>query len=265
MKKYFTVIDLLFAVIVLLIGGFYVVNKMVKRTVWVPVRIQITNDENGSEWARPGYWVIGPLALNQKATNSLGKDVAQITDIESVDGGNYQRIGFITVNLLTSYDSRRKMYFYDYQPLQIAQGIQLDFNNSHIKGLVTNIGSQQPTTRMMTVECKAIGVNPWEADALKPGLEAKDSMGRTVAQIMSMDATQSEIIHLSSDRVSRAVIVPGLDPYHKDLTLRVQLKITNQNNANYYVDGANIKVGGEVWLQFPQVIGKSFQISKIIN
>ena len=204
------------------------------------------------------------MSIGQKSYNTFGQKIAEITDLHIYDIGASRRLSFIDVTLMASFDKRRQIYLYNFQPLQIGKPLDLTFGESNVRGLVTHIGSDELTYTDKEIEVQLFAVYPFEADSYKKGLQVKDSQGRVMAEIESAEVKIAQSYEFF-DEAKRRFVVKGVDPTRRDVTLRLKIKTIPQNGSYYYIDGAAVKVGGEIWFQFPQTIAKKAIVSKIIK
>lgn len=263
-RNHLNAFDILVIVGFLLILGTLLFFRLSRKTEFVSVRLKLANDEWWWQGNPPDYWLVQNLIIGQKSYNTFGKKIAEISDIHLYDVGASRRLSFVDVTLAASFDKRRQIYLYNFQPLQIGKPLDLTFGESNVRGLVTYIGSDNLGYKDKEIEVKLFAIHPFEANSYKIGLQVKDSLGRVLAQIESVEVSNAKTYEFL-DQARRRFVIKGVDPDRRDVTLRLKIKTILQNEAYYYIDGAAVKVGEEIWFQFPQTVAKKALISKIIK
>ena len=228
----------------------------------VVVRIKLTSQEWWWNPQPPNYWYIGELAVGDIAYNTFGKRVAEVVDIRSFDVGPNRRVGYVELKLKATYDKQRGIYRFNYQPLQIGKPIELTIGKNNILGLVTHIGDKVLKWEETEVDLELYAAYPYVVEALTPGLKAFDSQGRVVAEVISVESRPASAYEFFDTRLRRFML-PGVDPNRRDVSLRLRLTTVRYSGATYFVDDTSIKVGNEIWIQFPDVVVEKGEISKV--
>lgn len=258
------VLDWIIIIVVGVILSAFVVNRLMKKTEWVDVRLKVSSDEWWWQSQPPPYWYVDDLVVGMVAYNSFRQPVAEITDIFSVDDGGPQRRTFIDMKILTQVDERRGMYYYNFQPLQIGKSLDLTFGKQNVRGLVTYIASDMLDYQAMEIELKLLNQHTWVADSYSPGMKMVDTQGRVIAEILDVQTELAKTFEFF-DAAGRRVISPDIDEDRRDVTMRVKVLTWESQGVNIFINGTAIKIGEYLWLQFPQTAIRSAQISKIIS
>lgn len=263
-KKYrINILDILVACIMIAIIGSLLWLRISRKSQWITLRIVISNDELWWEGSPPQWWYVDSVVKGQTSHNSLGETIAEITDVQSFDVGGYRRRAFIDIRVKGSFDTKRQVYLFNYQPLQIGKPLDLTFGKNNIHGIVTYIdsGPQRYMTRVIEVAITA--VRPWVATSYMQGLEMKDSTGRTLAKILSVNILPSQaqkIVEYGPNSQQKYS-----NEFFKDVTLQVQIQTYQSEDRSYFVDRTAIKIGEHIWFQFPQAVIREAVITKIID
>ncbi len=260
--KRLTLLDWIVCAVLLGLLGYFLVNRFAKQEQWVNVRLKISGEE---WWWNPGYpenWYGANLSKDQSAYNSFGKKVAQIQSVENYDAGKANRLIFVNLRLLTTYDKNTRTYTFNYQPLQIGKPMDLTFHQQNVRGLVTYVGNNLAPYTDTTLEVKLLAAYPWEADSLIKGLQMKDLGGNVIATINEVNITDAQVLEIR-DKYGKLIALPAPYNTYRDVTLKVTLKTYAVNNTSFFVDGSAIKVGNKIWIEFEHTAIKDAIISKV--
>lgn len=258
----FNLFDGLVIVVLLVVASSFLWLRLSRKTEWVNLRLVVTNDEWWWQGNPPQYWYADNLRPNQQAYNSFGEKVAEITNVESFDVGAYTRRLYVDVQLKGSYDTKRKIYLYNFQPLQIGKSIDLTFGKNNVRGLITYINDPKVDYVQKKIEVSMRTIRPWVADSYVPGVEMKDSLGRTLARIDSVQTTLAQYYEFSDIRGKTILVV---DPDYRDVTLRLTIATFRSGDTAYFIDRAAIKIGEKIWFQFPNAAIRDAEITKIFE
>ena len=261
-KSPITLFDLLIicAFLVVFIGFFSL--RASKKTQWVTVRLIVSNDEWWSEASPPQWWYVEGLTPGQVSKNSLGDTIAEIVNVDNFDIGQYRRRAFIDIRIKGSFDKKRGVYIYNYQPIQIGKALDFTFGKNNVHGLVTYIDSQPQPYKNRTIEVKLSAVRPWVAQSYTQGLEMKDTQGRVLAAVQSVSiapSTVNEVTELGETQKKFS------GSYYNEVVLVVKIKTYESAGIEYFVDRSAIKVGSRIWFQFPKTIIREAEIIRIIE
>ena len=260
--KRLNLFDYLILIGLLIILGTLLFLRLTRKTETVPVRLKLSNDEWWWQGSPPEFWLVQNLKVGQQSYNTFGKQIAKITDIHSYDVGANRRRSFVDINLEASFDKRRGVYLYNFQPLQIGKPLDLTFGENNVRGLVTYIGSDEQFYTQKEIEVQLFAVYPFEANSYKKGLQVKDFRGRILTTIENVQVSNSQTYEFL-DQNGRKFVIKGSDPARRDVTMRLKINTVLQDGVNYYVDGSAVKIGERIWFQFPQTVAKAAIVSKI--
>ncbi len=233
-----------------------------RKTEWVTVAIRVTNTEWWWPGADPSQWYAAGLKVGDQAFNTFGQPIAEIAKLDLVDVGAAKQRMTVHVRLQVKYDPMKQLYIFNFQPLQVGRPIELGFGEHNLSGVVSAVNTPEEPTTYKTVEIKIIKAKPWEAAELKAGLQEIDRNGEVLSKILAVSTTPN-LTRVYSDIRGEMIQVANSD--FRDVTLTVQLKSHQIDFVWYYVDGAQLKVGDEIWLQFPTVTIKAAQITRLLD
>jgi hypothetical protein len=246
--------------VLLLVIGVFLWQRLNKRAEWINVRLIVANDEWWWEGQQPQWWYVDELKTGEIAHNSFGEKVAEITNVDSFDNGGYKRRAFIDLRLKGSYDKQRQIYIYNFQPLQIGKPLDLTFGKNNIHGLISYIQDMQVAYKDQRIEVRLKQIDTWVADSYKVGMEMKDSQGRTLAKIVSIDVQPYNYFDFSD---IRGQLIQVTNPDYRQAKIVLDIKTFESGGYSYFVDRAVIKLGEKIWFQFPQAVIRDSEIVKI--
>ena len=264
MKKFLTLhfFDVLVGVAIILTIATMIWFRQSRKTEWITVAVRITNTEWWWPGADPNQWYTAGLKVGDQAINTFGQPIAEITKLDLADVGAAKQRVTVHLKLQVKYDPLKKLYLFNFQPLQVGRPIELGFGKHNLAGIVSAVNTADAPTAYRTVELKLIKVRPWEAEELKVGLRELDQNGEVVTEILDVRTTPN-LTRVFSDIRGEMVQVANAD--YRDVTFTARLKSHQIDSVWYFVDGAQLKVGDEMWLHFPTTTVKSAQISRLID
>lgn len=250
------------AVLVVLAGAVFLSLFIFKEEKWTKVEVKI----NRAEWwmgegKDPPYWLSDNFSKGEKGYDSLGRKIAEVLDVRSYEWGGNTRTIYLTLNLKTEVDKRKKILKFDHLPLQVGGPIELSLGKVGTKGLISYIEGV-PDTRVKgerIVEARLIewspkfqdtwGIMPWRADAVKIGDKVVDKNGNVLAEILDKKEKQADRVVPSANGSLRL----QSDPLNKDVFLTIKLKTIDQDGVDYFLDDYKVKVGQVIMLTLPEV------------
>jgi len=268
-KLHFLDILIIFVVLVVITMLFWL--RISRKTQWITVRMIISNDEWWWEGSPPQWWLGDSLSVGQTARNSLGETIAQIDDVENFDIGEFYRRTSVDIKLRGTYDQRRQLYLFNYQPIQAGKSLDLTFGKTNVHGVITYIENLPDSYQDKTIVVKMSAVRPWIAQSYKEGMEMKDSLHRTLAKITAVSVSPTEATEIIEGVTGKSSATQnGTERKYppslfRDVTLTVSLKTYESGGIQYFLDRAAIKIGEKIWFQFPQTIAREAEIIQILN
>jgi len=260
----FNIFDLVIAVAILLIFGSFLWLRVSRKTEWISLRMVVSNDEWWYEGAAPQWWYTDGLTAGQTAKNTFGEVMAEITNVQSFDIGSYRRRVFIDLKVKGYFDTKRGIYIYNYQPLQIGKPLDLTFGKNNLRGVVTYIENAPEDFIEKTIEVYIPAVHLWVAQSYEKGMQVKDLQGRILAEIASVTITPTTALEITEIFPGVAEKKFGPEQFY-DLKLVVKIKTFESGGVNYFVDRSAIKIGEYICFQFPQTTVRQAEIIGIIE
>lgn len=253
--------DLLVFIIFGAIISFFLYNRFTKKSVWINARIVISNNEWWWSAEAPKYWLVDKLDKGLISYNSFGENVAEITDVEIFSLGGSAKQAFVDLKLKVTFDKNRQIYLYNFQPIQKGKSIDLTFGSNNVSGLIVSLNSEPEERYTKKIKVKMGYLEKWLAESYKVGMEMKDSKGRVLARIDNMKIENSKLDNI---RLLNGGILYSTDTY-KDVFLEITLSTLKDKEGFYYfVDGAVVKIGEDIWFHFPEIVAHT-QIMEIIE
>lgn len=259
--KKLSILDWLIIAGICIVFGFVLYNRMTKKEEWIWVKLNISNNTSWWQGSAP-YWYAQGLTKGQFAYNSFGQKIAEVGSIENYDMGGTNRLIYIDLKLLVSYDKRQHIYLFNYQPLQIGNQMDLTFSQYNVRGIITYIGSNTIPYKDKEIEVKVLNAYPWEADSYKEGMQMTDMSGNPVATILSVTVADNTVSQLY-DTDGRLILISNPDSDRKEITMLLKIKTFSFTGVSYFIDGAAIKIGENIWFQFQNTAVKSALITRI--
>lgn len=229
---------------------FFFYLRAARKTEVIPVRILFSRDDWGMGASSTPFWLTGEIQPGAKAYNSLGSEVATVKEVDVVDTGGPYRNAQVVVDLVVTYDEKTKTYSYNFQPLQIGKSIDLAFEKGNVKGLVMAVAGEEIPFVEKRVVLRLKGILPERAVQFTRGLQAHDSSGDLVVTVENVRIEENRYYQFSSS-LNRNIQV--VNPDLRDVELAVTVKAFQNGPTFYYVNNAALKVGNEIWLEFPKV------------
>ncbi len=257
-------LDLLVGLVLIAIISVFLFLRFQKKEEWVYVTVVVSQREWWWDTREPPYWYVDGLRLGDKANNTLGKEVAEIVELNVFEQGGTRKKAIIELKVNATYDKTKEVYLFNQKPLAVGSFLNLSFNGNNLQGLVTNLANRRE--ELGDLETKEVRLllqkkESWLVDSIKEGLAMKDTQGNNLATI--------ERVEVQPNRYSSFEFEGGeLTTKNKDyvdIVLDVKLKSYKSNDAYYFLDGAGLKVGGRLWLFFPEVMVEGATITKILK
>jgi len=259
-KKVLT-FDLLVVLGISIVLAVFLYGKFTKKTAWISARVLISNSEWWWNGEPPKYWLVDELSEGMESFNSFGEVLAKIDDLEVFSLGGPSRQAYVDLSMKVTYDKKRQLYLYNYQPLQKGKPIDLTFGKNNVNGLVVSLASDPEERFEKKIRVRMQYMEDWMAKSYKPGMEWLDSKGRLIAKIDSVETKNTSL-----DRL--VFLNNGInyirDPFY-DVYMNVTITVIKSRDGEYrFVDGTTIKMNENIWFHFPQIVADAI-ILEILN
>jgi len=235
-------------------------SRYSKKSEWITVKLMIGNQDWTWDSELPQYWLVDNLYSGMVSYNSFGEKIAEIVDIQSFDKGAYRRYAELDLRIKGFHDQNKDVYFHDYKPLEIGKPLELTFEKYNVKGLITHITQGQEHLTEKKIQVELLEREPWEASSLSEGMEMRSSSGTLLAKIDKLDSRITSSYKFSD---IRGQYIRTYNPQYRDITIDLSIYTYQSNNVDYFVDRAAVKVGDEIWFQFPKTVIRRAIITKI--
>lgn len=236
---------------------FFVYNRLQRHTTWINLRLAIKNSDVWYNGQSPQYWYMADLNVGDVAYDSFGEKTAEVMQIDNYDQGGPYRLIYVDLKIRADYDKRKHQYLYEFKPLTVGSGLLLNFNNQQVNGLVVSFADQQLSYQDKVITVRMRTVLPQFADAIKVGDKTTDSQGNVVAEILAVKSQETTYYDFSDLRGKKIQVS---DPEYRDIDVKVRVKTFESLGRSYYINQSALKVGSNIWLQFPQYALENAQI-----
>ena len=265
--------DLIIALIILMILGFFIYNRLQRQITWINVRISVENSDWWYKGSEPSYWYASNLKVGDVIKDSAGKIVAEVSKVDNYDGGEYYRDIYVDLKLRVDFDKKKKQYLYEFKPLVVGSSLLLNFAQFQLRGLVIGLENQHPQYLYKTIKvsgkhaerikrANSLLITKEVAEKVQPGAQAFAGNGELVAEVLEVKKKPATY-HEYSDIRGRMELVQNPDFY--DLEMLVKVKALQALGIYYYVNNTALKVGNFIWLQFPEFALEDMKIIEIMD
>lgn len=204
----------------------------------------------------PEYWSVGALRVGDVSFNSLGKKVAEVTDIKKsywgADRENFQ----VTVKVDAIRNNVTGEYSMDGKPLMIGNKLILPLGRTQFNGVISDIyrDEQERLGRYRrakaTVQLKGRFYEPWQAEALRDFV-VRDTKGKIVASVKNIVIEPGEYTFTTDN--GRTLLLR--DPIKKDVTMTLELfDVLCTDQTCYFEEFKPIKIGHDLWITSDKVV-----------
>jgi hypothetical protein len=253
-SKNINLVDIAVVFIILIIIGFFLYNRFSKKTIWIDTQILMSDPEVWWGGESPQYWLVNELEKDMVAYNSFGDEVAIIKNVQDFSIGSLNRVVYVDVSLKAVEDKVKGVYLYNYRPLQKGQSFSLTFGVNNVSGVITGINSL-PVIESKKVKFKVSAVDELLIDDYKVGLKALNSQGESIAEITKINKIERSTVKPIDIKKNELFIQNG---NLFDITMEVEIStIKDVSGYSRYLNGAEIKLGADVWFQFTELIAQS--------
>jgi hypothetical protein len=260
-RKMRTVDYIILGCVVVIIGSFLLL-RLSRKTQWISVVVKIQSDQLWwNSTASP--WYAQALSEGQEAFNAFGQKTATISRVQSFETPEGRMEMLTEIQIKASYDVLRRQYEYNYQPLLIGKSLEIPFTTFSFTGMVVGINSHI-TYVDKTIEARLLAIHVWKITGLAKGLQAKDSAGNIIAEILDINIQNAHVYEIT-DTYGRRFVVHAEDATRKDVTMKLKIKAIQYNGALYSVYGSPIKIGSPISIQFPRTSLGFVEISAVYD
>lgn len=252
----------------LLMGIFLLFRR---KNEFVKIRVKVTDPDPLYEWNYPNYRYASRFKVGDIDKDTLGNVAAEIVDIERFDSEAEIQIVYLDLNILATYDSRKKQFYFRGRPLIYGSNIDLQFSNALLKSIVIkDPDSFRKVDKYSFIKAKVV-VRAFKEEMKR---ERDDKIAQTVEPETIYKLIKGEkITNLNGTPLAEIVdskITPALrivetvngrvflqrDPYYKDAELTIKFRVKENNGKLFVLDGIPVRSGLYLTLPFDNVIVK---------
>ncbi len=253
----YTVLFLLISVLV-----FFIYNRLQRQETWVNVRVAVENVDWWYPGSDPAYWYFEDVKAGDSVKNSLGKEVAQVINVENYDLGGYSRLIYVDLKLKVDFNKKKNQYLYEFKPLVVGSSLSLNFPREQLRGLVISIGEKAVEYSSKTIKVKMRGIEPFLAENIVVGTKSYDINGEVIAEILDVKSNFTSSYDFSDIRAKKIKVY---DPEFYDLEITLKIKTFKELGLDFYINKAVVKIGAKIWFQFTDFALEDTRIIEIIN
>jgi len=246
---------------ILMVIGFFLIQKISKKNIWVDARVQISSIHWANSNLVPPYWLVEDLKVGMVAYNSFGEEIAIIDNVDVFSVGGVNNHAWVDLKLKVSYDEKKKVHLFNFQAAQVGKPLDLTFGSNNVSGLVVSIGDDKREYQNKTIKVRMRALEDFIVDQFVVGLEMKDSKGRVIAKVNEVEVKPNNLnkvvffndeMYLTSNKF-------------KDVIITVDIKSFFIMEEWRFIDQSVLKIGEDIWFQFPNIVVKSGTIVEIIE
>ena len=247
--KKFNIFDYLVLSLVLIALAFLAYQRLQRQSTWVNVRLSVENlDWWYGSGQPPQYWYAAELQAGDQILNSTGEPVVEIVDIENYDDGGPYRLIYVDLKMKVDCNKMTQQYLYEFKPLVAGGSLVLNFPQQQLRGLVVSVGEVGPVYVDQTVRVEVKEVPAEVAELVMVGSQAFGRDGELVAEIIDLQSSLASEYEFSDIRGQK---IETFDPDYRDLQVTLRVRSFETLDRQFYVNGAVLKAGAEIWFQFP--------------
>ena len=202
---------------------------------------------------RPPEWYTRSLKVGDVETDSLGRAIATVEDVQIYESGGPNKDVYLLAKLRASYNPLNKKYKYKGQSVQIGAPITLELGETLFSGNIIEIdvGGAKIESSLVekTVVVRLYNAYVWEYDAITIGETMTDGSGNVIAEIVDkyQRPPNFSVVYLTD----RGNLVFDNDPDRLDITVTLTVKAREEGQVYVFREEQHLKVGKSVWAFFP--------------
>lgn len=250
----------LFVLISILV--FFIYNRLQRQETWINVRVSVENADWWYHGDAPAYWYLNDIKTGDAIKNSLGQEVAKVTNVENYDLGGYSRLIYVDLKLKVDFDQKKNQYLYEFKPLVVGSSLAVNFSNQQLKGLVISIGDKEIEYTDKTIKVEMRNIAPSLAEKVIIGTKSYDINGNVTAEILDVKKNIASNYNFSDIRAQKIKV---FDPEYRDLEVTLRVKTFRELDRDFYINKAVLKIGARIWFQFTDFALEDTKIIEIID
>jgi hypothetical protein len=250
--KYFAkklrMVDLIFVMILVVASVFSLFFFNRKKEY---IYVDITDKREGWQpYPIPAeIWQINNINIGDKVYNSLGTNIAEVTDIEKTYWGAARSNSVITLKMQVLYNTNAKTYTYEGNPLLINQDISINIGKTKFTGKVLNVYTS-PERRyakykkaVAEITVKYRNYENWHAEAIR-NFTVKNSKGEVILSTKNIQIEPAEIVVSTNN----GEVLRRFSPLKKDVIITFVLnRVLCDEDTCFFNYFQPLKIGVEFW------------------
>jgi len=261
--KKWGIIDLLgFGVFVLML--LTAVFFFLRRSVYINVVLRVAQNDSLQTYYSLPMWYLENLKPGMEQKDLLGRPVISIVKNFSYSSNSSDKVVYLTLKLLTTFDKKSGIYSYEGVPLLVGSYQNLKIKGISIRGVVHRIENKdyKPEKKMYliegyinpaivenqdpyTAETMTDGVQNYLADKVVKGLKILDSDGTVIAEILEV---RKEVAYRKFIYNNQLVEVP--DNERKKVRLKAKIETERYGDVFLFRNEMSLKINHNVYLSF---------------
>lgn len=253
----------------LLIGGFFIIIGVSlyilfhRTNEYVDIRVRVTDQDVLYANTNPKNWYANHFEVGDTEKNELGQVVSKITNIETFSISPDTKVVYLDINIKANYNKRTNTYTVKGTNLIFGNSLRFNFSKVFFNGIITespnnNLEGYSEKQRTIVLIRRAVlqygnfsygGIEPQVFGKIKKGDTITNSNGVVLATVEDIVLTPA----LRITQTSQGNILASRDPYYKDATITMNIKVKEYKSDEYVFDMIPLKIGMEIPLNFKNV------------
>jgi hypothetical protein len=234
---------------IILVGGL-TIKLVLQKDTYITVEMLAS----GGEWwwgtAPPYYWNISPLSKGMKELDVTQKPLVEVLDVVTY-GTDNRKFVWMKARLKVKKNVRTNVYTFKQTEVQVGKTLTIAPNNIMLIAQVISVDGMKSVwnKKDIVVVGKMTHKYQWEADAIEVGDVMKDNNGDVVAEILDKQVAPHEAVTVDW----RGEPLLRLDPYFKDITVTIKLRVIEDGVIQYFNFYQPVQPAQEVNIQFSKI------------
>jgi len=209
-------------------------------------------------------WYLDQLKPGFEQKDVFGRPRISILDSFSYVSNSKERVAYLTLKLLTTYDKKTEVYSYEGVSLLVGSYQSFKIKNIQLTGVIYRIenGNWEPQQKKYLVEgyinpaaiqnqdpyvaeVTTQRVKSYLADKITEGMEIKDSSGKIVAKIKKLKKQLSYSRFIYNDK-----LVSFLDPDRKKVEVTMELLTNKYGDVYLFENETPVRINENLNLNF---------------
>lgn len=198
----------------------------------------------------PEYLFIDKIRAGDVSYNSLGKKVAQVTEVTRNYWGADRETYSILLKIEANHNRKTGEFIFDGKPLLVGNKISLPVGKTQLNALIADVFQDEVQRLKGYRQVKAIVslkgrfYEPWQAESLK-NFQIFDSRGKLVVDTKKIEIEQAEY----SFTTNGGAVLRLRDPIKKDVNITLEISEVLCAGQTCYVNEIQpLKIGHSLWL-----------------